>query len=74
MEKLLNFINGEYCEPINGKFIDNYEPATGKVYSLIPDSDANDVEKAVEAAVAEVDEQMTSLEAHGATRKGVEGK
>ncbi len=50
MEKLLNFINGEYCEPINGKFIDNYEPATGKVYSLIPDSDANDVEKAVEAA------------------------
>ena len=50
MEKLLNFINGEYCEPINGKFIDNYEPATGKVYSLIPDSDTNDVEKAVEAA------------------------
>jgi aminomuconate-semialdehyde/2-hydroxymuconate-6-semialdehyde dehydrogenase len=50
MEKLLNFINGEYCKPINGKFIDNYEPATGKVYSLIPDSDANDVEKAVEAA------------------------
>ena len=50
MEKLLNFINGEYCEPINGKFIDNYEPATGKVYSLISDSDANDVEKAVEAA------------------------
>jgi aminomuconate-semialdehyde/2-hydroxymuconate-6-semialdehyde dehydrogenase len=50
MEKLLNFINGEYCKPINGKFIDNYEPATGKVYSLIPDSDANDVENAVEAA------------------------
>ncbi|MFO0494140.1 MAG: aldehyde dehydrogenase [Flavobacteriia bacterium] len=50
MEKLLNFINGEYCEPINGKFIDNYEPATGKVYSLIPDSEANDVEKAVQAA------------------------
>ena len=50
MEKLLNFINGEYCEPIKGKFIDNYEPATGKVYSLIPDSDANDVEKAVAAA------------------------
>ena len=50
MEKLLNFINGEYCEPNNGRFIDNYEPATGKVYSLIPDSNDVDVEKAVAAA------------------------
>lgn len=50
MEQLKNFINGEYCDPIGGEFIDNYEPATGKVYSQIPNSDAQDVQKAVEAA------------------------
>jgi aminomuconate-semialdehyde/2-hydroxymuconate-6-semialdehyde dehydrogenase len=52
MEKLSNFINGAYCPPINGKYIENYEPATGKVYSLIPDSDAQDVERAVATAEA----------------------
>ena len=50
MEKIHNFINGVYCEPKNGLYIDNYEPATGKVYCLIPDSDENDVQNAVEAA------------------------
>lgn len=50
MEKLQNYINGEYCAPIGGQYIDNYEPATGKVYSLIPNSDARDVEQAVESA------------------------
>ena len=50
MEKLQNFINGEYCAPINGAYIDNYEPATGNVYSLIPNSDEKDVALAVESA------------------------
>lgn len=50
MEKLANFIDGTYCPPINGNYIDNYEPATGHVYSLIPNSDAEDVEMAVNAA------------------------
>lgn len=50
MEKLQNFINGEYCDPIKGQYIDNYEPATGKVYSLIPNSDSDDVQLAVDAA------------------------
>lgn len=50
MEKLQNFVNGEYCAPESGQYIDNYEPATGKVYSLIPNSNAADVQKAVEAA------------------------
>lgn len=50
MEKLQNFINGEFCNPINGKYIDNYEPATGKVYCQIPNSGAEDVVKAVDAA------------------------
>lgn len=50
MEKLQNFINGAYVEPVSGNYIDNYEPATGKVYSLIPDSNEKDVERAVLAA------------------------
>ena len=50
MIKLQNFINGNYIAPISDAYIDNYEPATGQVYSLIPDSDERDVELAVEAA------------------------
>jgi aminomuconate-semialdehyde/2-hydroxymuconate-6-semialdehyde dehydrogenase len=52
MEKLLNYINGKLLEPASGKYIDNYQPATGKVYSLIPDSNAADVQQAVDAAKA----------------------
>jgi len=50
MEKLLNFIDGKYVEPIGATYIDNIEPATGKVYSLIANSDERDVQMAVEAA------------------------
>jgi aminomuconate-semialdehyde/2-hydroxymuconate-6-semialdehyde dehydrogenase len=50
MKKLENFINGAYCEPNSGEYIDNYEPATGKVYALIPNSNARDVQTAVDAA------------------------
>src|SRR6478736_135066 len=50
MEKILNYINGKLVEPYLGKFLDNYNPAEGKVYSLIPDSEDKDVEEAVKAA------------------------
>jgi len=50
MEKLRNFINGEYCAPANEQYIENFEPSTGKVYCLIPNSDSVDVENAVIAA------------------------
>lgn len=50
MEKIQNFINGVYQAPIDGNYIDNYEPATGGVYSLIPNSNEKDVEIAVSAA------------------------
>ncbi len=50
--KLLNYINGELNEPINGQWLDNIEPATGLVYSQIPDSSANDLQHAVDAASA----------------------
>lgn len=50
MEKIYNFINGEFLPATSGLFFDNLEPATGKTYSLIPDSDKEDVELAVQAA------------------------
>lgn len=52
MEKLQNYINGRLLAPASGNYIDNYQPATGKVYSLIPDSDVTDVQMAVDAAKA----------------------
>jgi aminomuconate-semialdehyde/2-hydroxymuconate-6-semialdehyde dehydrogenase len=52
MNKILNYINGELVAPLSGKYIDNYNPAIGAVYSLIPDSDKADVDKAVEAGIA----------------------
>ena len=52
MEKLQNYINGQLVEPLSKKYLDNYEPAIGLVYSLVPDSDEQDVQLAVEAAKA----------------------
>lgn len=51
-EKILNYIGGELKAPANGKYIDNVNPATGEVYSYIPDSTTQDVEDAVAAAKA----------------------
>ena len=50
MEKILNYINGELVEPINGNYLDNYNPSNGQVYSLIPDSGELDINNAVSAA------------------------
>ncbi len=52
MQKIQNYINGKLVAPHSGQYIDNYNPATGQVYSLIPDSDETDVEAAVVAAEA----------------------
>ena len=52
MRKIQNYIAGELCEPQSVSYLDNYNPATGKVYSLIPDSDKSDVDSAVQAAKA----------------------
>jgi aminomuconate-semialdehyde/2-hydroxymuconate-6-semialdehyde dehydrogenase len=50
MEKIQNFINGEYVDPIKGKYIDNVEPGTGKIFAQIPNSTQEDLDKAVVAA------------------------
>jgi len=49
-DKIANFIGGEFLAPISGQYMDNVNPATGKVYSLTPDSDEQDVAAAVAAA------------------------
>ena len=50
MLQLLNYINGELISPVSQSFLDNYNPANGAVYSQLPDSDAQDVELAFQAA------------------------
>ncbi|MCO6478523.1 MAG: aldehyde dehydrogenase [Phaeodactylibacter sp.] len=45
-----NYIDGALAPAVSGQYLDNYNPATGKVYSHLPDSDENDVQRAVEAA------------------------
>ncbi|MFN5223940.1 MAG: aldehyde dehydrogenase [Bacteroidota bacterium] len=52
MQRISNYINGALMAPVSGSYIDNINPATGKTYSHIPDSDERDVELAVQAAKA----------------------
>ena len=52
MKKLQNYINGKFQAPALGKYIENFDPSKGVVFSLIPDSDAQDVSLATEAAKA----------------------
>jgi aminomuconate-semialdehyde/2-hydroxymuconate-6-semialdehyde dehydrogenase len=48
--KIGNFIDGQFAAPVGGEYLDNIEPATGKPYSQVADSDERDVELAVTAA------------------------
>lgn len=50
MIKIENYIDGKLVAPISGEYLDNFNPATAEIYSLIPDSDERDVELAVKAA------------------------
>src|SRR5438477_3237639 len=48
--QIQNFIDGQFTEPTGGKYLDNIEPATGKPYSHVADSDARDIDAAAAAA------------------------
>ena len=50
MQSIKNYINGELVDPVSASYIDNPDPATGTVYSQVPDSDERDVLNAVAAA------------------------
>ena len=45
-----NYINGEFINPVDGNYIDNFNPSVGEVYGQIPNSSKGDVELAYKAA------------------------
>jgi aminomuconate-semialdehyde/2-hydroxymuconate-6-semialdehyde dehydrogenase len=49
--RILNFINGQFVEPFLNHYIDNTNPATGEIYSIVPSSTHEDVENAVKHAL-----------------------
>jgi len=63
MIQLKNYINGEFLEPIQNEWLDNYNPSNGSVYGHTPNSSLKDVNLAYEAAKkAFVSWSQTSLE------------
>ncbi len=50
MQVYKHFINGEYVDPIGGKWIDSIDPYSGKAWAKIPQGCAQDVDRAVKAA------------------------
>ena len=47
-----NYINGQYINPMQDNWLDNFNPATGEVYGKLPNSSKADVENAYKAAKA----------------------
>lgn len=45
-----NYINGNFHNPIQNNWIDNYNPSNGEIYGQIPNSSKDDVENAYKAA------------------------
>ena len=52
MDRIPNFVGGDSVDPVSGDWLDNVEPAVGRPYSRVADSDERDVERAVAAARA----------------------
>lgn len=52
MQRLANFIGGEFVAPHSDAYFDDVNPATEEVIAAIPDSDGHDVDDAVAAARA----------------------
>ncbi|MFM7729764.1 MAG: aldehyde dehydrogenase family protein [Flavobacteriales bacterium] len=48
--RIQNYIDGQHLDSLSGEFFDNIDPSTGKSYSTIPNSNAQDVELAYQAA------------------------
>lgn len=51
-EKYDNFIGGQWTAPVNGEYFDNITPVTGKMYTKVARSTAEDIELALDAAHA----------------------
>jgi aminomuconate-semialdehyde/2-hydroxymuconate-6-semialdehyde dehydrogenase len=50
MQKLANYIGAAHRPPVGAAYLENFEPATGRVYSEVPDSESADLALAVAAA------------------------
>ncbi|MBX7043980.1 MAG: aldehyde dehydrogenase [Ignavibacteria bacterium] len=50
MDKIKNYIDGILTTPYSNNYFNNFDPSTGGVFTMIPDSGAEDVELAVSAA------------------------
>lgn len=48
--KLQNYVNGKFQDPLSQKYIPNINPTNGTTISMIPESNAADVNEAVAAA------------------------
>ena len=46
------FINNEWTDPHSGRWFDSLDPFTGEAWAQIPQADATDVDRAVDAAAA----------------------
>lgn len=50
--RILNFVNGEYAEPLSDQWIDQVDPARGVVVGCVADSNRQDIDAAVASAQA----------------------
>ena len=50
MIQLKNLIHGELVAPLEGEYLDNFQPSNGQVYSQVPNSSVSDIQRAVESS------------------------
>tara|TARA_B100001996_G_C18662325_1_gene593550 strand:- start:248 stop:1690 length:1443 start_codon:yes stop_codon:yes gene_type:complete len=55
VEKIHNFINGEFYPANSNNYLDVFEPATGQVYAKVTDSNSDDILYAVKSAQSAFD-------------------
>ena len=60
MEKILNFINGQFADPLSGNWLENVSPANGRITGAVVSSGSADVQAAVESANQALPEWSTS--------------
>ncbi|WP_163833668.1 aldehyde dehydrogenase [Spartinivicinus ruber] len=66
METFANYINGQLVSKKTDSYLENANPATGEVYSLLPDSSSHELEEAIRAA----EKIQPSWEAIGVAGRG----
>src|SRR5271169_5394426 len=47
-----NYIGGRWVEPVSGRYFENITPVTGRAFCEIPRSNAQDIDRALDAAHA----------------------